>query len=269
MFLIIGVWGGARRVYASFKFFLYTLLGSLLMLLAILAMYGQAGTTEIPALLEVPLCREPANLALVRVPGLLRREASDVAGPYLASRRARRGANGRLRHPCGDPSEDGRLRLPAVSAADVPCGVRHLCAAHVRARRDRDHLHLARRLRPEGHEEAHRLFVRRAYGLRHHRRVLGHGVGRARRGLPDGQPRHRLRRALPLRRHRLRPDAYARDRSLWRACRPDARLRLHVHGLHHGQCRPARHERLHRRVPVAARNLPARIPLRPSLRPSA
>jgi NADH-quinone oxidoreductase subunit M len=52
MFLIIGVWGGARRVYASFKFFLYTLLGSLLMLLAILAMYGQAGTTEIPALLK-------------------------------------------------------------------------------------------------------------------------------------------------------------------------------------------------------------------------
>ena len=51
MFLIIGVWGGPRRVYASFKFFLYTLLGSLLMLLAILAMYGQAETTEIPALL--------------------------------------------------------------------------------------------------------------------------------------------------------------------------------------------------------------------------
>ena len=39
MFLIIGIWGGKRRVYASFKFFLYTLLGSLLMLLAILAMY--------------------------------------------------------------------------------------------------------------------------------------------------------------------------------------------------------------------------------------
>jgi NADH-quinone oxidoreductase subunit M len=51
MFLIIGIWGGARRVYASFKFFLYTLLGSLLMLLAMLAMYGQAGTTDIPALL--------------------------------------------------------------------------------------------------------------------------------------------------------------------------------------------------------------------------
>ena len=51
MFLIIGVWGGARRVYAAFKFFLYTLAGSVLMLLAILAMYFQAGTTDIPTLM--------------------------------------------------------------------------------------------------------------------------------------------------------------------------------------------------------------------------
>src|SRR5690242_12125712 len=52
MFLIIGVWGGPRRVYASFKFFLYTLLGSVLMLLAIVAMYDQAGTTYIPDLMR-------------------------------------------------------------------------------------------------------------------------------------------------------------------------------------------------------------------------
>jgi NADH-quinone oxidoreductase subunit M len=52
MFLIIGVWGGPRRVYASFKFFLYTLLGSVLMLLAILTMYWEAGTTNIVELLQ-------------------------------------------------------------------------------------------------------------------------------------------------------------------------------------------------------------------------
>ncbi|MBI78134.1 MAG: NADH-quinone oxidoreductase subunit M [Rhodospirillaceae bacterium] len=52
MFLIIGVWGGKRRVYAAFKFFLYTLTGSVLMLLAILAVYLQAETTDIPALLD-------------------------------------------------------------------------------------------------------------------------------------------------------------------------------------------------------------------------
>ena len=54
MFLIIGIWGGPRRVYAAFKFFLYTLLGSVLMLLAIMAMYWQAGTTSIPELLAYP-----------------------------------------------------------------------------------------------------------------------------------------------------------------------------------------------------------------------
>jgi NADH-quinone oxidoreductase subunit M len=52
MFLIIGVWGGPRRVYASFKFFLYTLAGSVLMLIAILTIYLTAGTTDIPTLLK-------------------------------------------------------------------------------------------------------------------------------------------------------------------------------------------------------------------------
>jgi NADH-quinone oxidoreductase subunit M len=52
MFLIIGVWGGPRRVYASFKFFLYTFLGSVLMLLAIMAMYWAAGTADIPTLMK-------------------------------------------------------------------------------------------------------------------------------------------------------------------------------------------------------------------------
>jgi NADH-quinone oxidoreductase subunit M len=51
MFLIIGVWGGERRVYSSFKFFLYTLLGSVLLLLALIYMYFEAGTTDIPALM--------------------------------------------------------------------------------------------------------------------------------------------------------------------------------------------------------------------------
>ncbi|MGE5545270.1 MAG: NADH-quinone oxidoreductase subunit M [Solirubrobacterales bacterium] len=51
MFIIIGVWGGPRRVYAAFKFFLYTLAGSVLMLVAMLAMYFQAGTTDIPSLM--------------------------------------------------------------------------------------------------------------------------------------------------------------------------------------------------------------------------
>ena len=54
MFLIIGVWGGPRRVYASFKFFLYTLLGSVLMLIAIIYMYWQHGSGDIIAILNNP-----------------------------------------------------------------------------------------------------------------------------------------------------------------------------------------------------------------------
>ncbi|OYY90009.1 MAG: NADH-quinone oxidoreductase subunit M [Sphingomonas sp. 28-66-16] len=52
MYLIIGIWGGANRIYASYKFFLYTLLGSVLMLIAMLWMAQQAGTTDIPTLLN-------------------------------------------------------------------------------------------------------------------------------------------------------------------------------------------------------------------------
>jgi len=59
MFLIIGIWGGPRRVYASFKFFLYTFLGSVLMLLAIMALYWNAGTTDVPTLMSTAV---PRNL---------------------------------------------------------------------------------------------------------------------------------------------------------------------------------------------------------------
>jgi NADH-quinone oxidoreductase subunit M len=54
MFLIIGIWGGKNRVYAAFKFFLYTLLGSVLMLAAVLAMIGISGTASIPELMTYP-----------------------------------------------------------------------------------------------------------------------------------------------------------------------------------------------------------------------
>ncbi|MET4721247.1 NADH-quinone oxidoreductase subunit M [Bradyrhizobium japonicum] len=57
MFLIIGIWGGPRRVYASFKFFLYTLLGSVLMLLAIMALYWNGSTTDIPTLMHTAVPR--------------------------------------------------------------------------------------------------------------------------------------------------------------------------------------------------------------------
>ena len=58
MFLIIGVWGGKNRVYAAFKFFLYTLLGSVLMLAAVLGMIGITGTSSIPELMTYDFGQE-------------------------------------------------------------------------------------------------------------------------------------------------------------------------------------------------------------------
>ena len=62
MFLIIGIWGGANRIYASFKFFLYTFLGSVLMLVAMVAMFIDAGTTDIPSLLQHQFDAGPISL---------------------------------------------------------------------------------------------------------------------------------------------------------------------------------------------------------------
>ncbi|WP_372603275.1 NADH-quinone oxidoreductase subunit M [Actibacterium sp.] len=62
MFLIIGIWGGVNRIYASFKFFLYTFLGSVLMLVAMIAMYMDAGTTDMVALLSHEFSSGPINL---------------------------------------------------------------------------------------------------------------------------------------------------------------------------------------------------------------
>ena len=62
MFLIIGVWGGPRRVYSAFKFFLFTLLGSVLMLVAIIVIYWLTGTTDITQIYEIKIPKEYQNL---------------------------------------------------------------------------------------------------------------------------------------------------------------------------------------------------------------
>lgn len=69
MFLIIGIWGGANRVYASFKFFLYTFLGSVLMLVAMVGMFADAGTTDIEQLLAHNFASETFSLMGVQVIG--------------------------------------------------------------------------------------------------------------------------------------------------------------------------------------------------------
>ena len=69
MFLIIGIWGGANRIYAAFKFFLYTFLGSILMLVAMVGMFVMAGTTDIPALLTYDFAHEPMTVLGIHLAG--------------------------------------------------------------------------------------------------------------------------------------------------------------------------------------------------------
>ncbi|MGR3465972.1 NADH-quinone oxidoreductase subunit M [Limimaricola sp.] len=69
MFLIIGIWGGKDRIYASFKFFLYTFLGSVLMLVAMVAMFAQAGTTDIPTLMSYNFASETFPILGVQIVG--------------------------------------------------------------------------------------------------------------------------------------------------------------------------------------------------------
>ena len=69
MFLIIGIWGGKERIYASFKFFLYTFLGSVLMLVAMIAMWSQAGTTDIPTLMTYTFSSDPMTVLGITITG--------------------------------------------------------------------------------------------------------------------------------------------------------------------------------------------------------
>ncbi len=69
MFLIIGIWGGKERIYASFKFFLYTFLGSVLMLVAMVAMFADAGTTDIPTLMNHAFGSETFSILGIQIVG--------------------------------------------------------------------------------------------------------------------------------------------------------------------------------------------------------
>lgn len=69
MFLIVGIWGGKDRIYAAFKFFLYTFLGSVLMLVAMIAMWREAGTTDIPTLMQYEFSHAPITVLGIQIVG--------------------------------------------------------------------------------------------------------------------------------------------------------------------------------------------------------
>ena len=129
MYLLIGIWGGPRRLYAAIKFFLYTLLGSVLMLLSVLFLYifhhAQTGvyTFSIQELYHTaPLVPQVygttvAVAAVLRILPGLRHQGSHVSLPHLAAGCARGGADGGIGHPCRRSAEDGNLRPDPLLAA--------------------------------------------------------------------------------------------------------------------------------------------------------
>ena len=127
MYFLIGIWGYERRVYAAVKFILYTMAGSVLMLVAIIALAVlHANLADRRAELQParPLrAGDEPHLRDVGVPGLRRRvrhQGAAVPVPYLAARRPRRSADRRLGHPGRRAAEDGHLRPAAVRLPAVP-----------------------------------------------------------------------------------------------------------------------------------------------------
>ena len=135
MYFLIGIWGGGRRLYSAIKFFLYTLAGSVVMLLGILALYFYAPRRrpastrfDIPQLPRPRDARRRCRSGSSSPSSRLRDQGADVPVPHLAARRARRGADGGLDHPRCRPAEDGHLRLRALRLPILPDGTRALRA---------------------------------------------------------------------------------------------------------------------------------------------
>ncbi len=149
MFLLIGIWGGARREYAAWKFLLYTLIGSVFTLGGIFLIYFQTGgksanfqhlsvagpqitgtipffgaSLSLPVVIFILICRR------------LRGEDADVAGAYLAARRPHRGADGGERPAGGHAAEDGRVRPDShrLRLLATGTGAYRALAGHHRAR---------------------------------------------------------------------------------------------------------------------------------------
>ena len=188
MFLIIGVWGGPRRVYAAFKFFLYTLFGSVLMLVCMLAMYIDAGTTDIPGItahqfagsmqtwlflgflasfaVKVPMWPVHTWLPDAHV------EAPTAGSMILAGVLLKMGGYGFL-----------RFSLPMFPLASEFFAPLHLYAVHYRG-----DLYLACGIGPVGYEKDDCLFIGCAYGVCNHWYFHYDRARNCWRDVPDDQP---------------------------------------------------------------------------------
>ncbi len=255
MFLIIGVWGGPRRVYASFKFFLYTLAGSVLMLLAIMAMYWQAGTTDIVELLRhgfPPGLQTWAWLAFfasfaVKMPMWpvhtwlpdAHVEAPTAGSVILAAILLKMGGYGFLRFSLPMFPLASQDFAPLVFALSVVAIIYTSLVALMQED--------VKKLIAYS-SVAHMGFVTMGIFAANTQGVAGGIFQMISHGIVSGA----LFLCVGV---GLRSHAHPRDRRLWRAGQSHAGLCADLHGLHHGQCRLAGHLRLCRRIPGADRRL--------------
>ena len=249
MYLIIGVWGGPNKIYAAFKFFLYTLLGSLLMLVALVYLYTKSGGSfDIATWHKLPLSSTAQTLLFfaffaafaVKVPMWpvhtwlpdVHVEAPTGGSAVLAAIMLKLGAYGFLRFSMPIAPDASRewawliigLSLIAVVyvglVAMVQQDMKKLVAYS---------------------SVAHMGFVTLGFFIFSDIGVAG--------GLdPDDRPRLRLGCHVPLHRRAVRPRPFAPDRQLRRSREHHAQLHGIRDAVRHGQLRPARHGRFRRRV---------------------
>ena len=255
MYLIIGIWGGAERIKASYKFFLYTLLGSVLMLIAMIYMALEAGTTSIPALMayDFPVDAQKwlwlaffASFA-VKMPMWpvhtwlpdAHVQAPTAGSVILAGVLLKMGGYGFIRFSLPMFPEGSAMFVPFVFVLSGIAVVYTSLVALVQ--RDMKKLIAYSSV-------AHMAFV--TFGLFAFNRqgIEGAMIVMLSHGLVSGA-------LFLVRRRDLRPAAHPRDRGVRRAVEQHARLRFAVHALHHGQRRSSGHQRFRRRVPEPGRDL--------------
>ena len=271
MYFIIGVWGGPRKLYAAIKFFLYTLAGSVLMLLGILTLYlnytlpDGSHTFDLIELMKHahswPLHMQIWVFAAFAI-GFAIKVPMFPFHTWLPDAHVEAPTAGSV-ILAGVLLENGHIRIhPLLAALAARCQLRSasgegdgLALAH------RHRLRRARFPDAEGHEEADRLLFGEPSGFLHVGNLCLKSTRPARKRDPADQPRHLDRGTLLDRRSDLRAPPHARNQGIRRDLQRHAHLRDALYDRHAFFHRIAAAERLHRRVHNSTRRVRGELAL--------